>query len=82
MVCRNNRVDNPGLVADHGRPGVTFSWSIFLSPGMRNSGCAGLFLAPSGAQGVTMFVRLSVRSSGPSLSRALNLHFLTLDSSG
>ena len=34
------------------------------------------FLAPTGAQGVTIFVCSSVRLSGPSLSEALNLHLL------
>ena len=32
------------------------------------------FLAPSGAQEVTLSVRLSIRPSGSGLSRALNLH--------
>ena len=36
------------------------------------------FLAPSGAQGVTMSVRPSVRLSGTSLSKALNLQSLSL----
>ena len=37
------------------------------------------FLAPTGAQGVTMSVRSSVRSFGSNLSRALNLHLSTSD---
>ena len=45
-------------------------------------GMVDVFLAPSGAQGVTMFVRSSVRPFGPSLSRALILHLLASDSSG
>ena len=34
-----------------------------------------LFLALTGAQEVTIFIRPSIRPSGPSLSRALNHHF-------
>ena len=66
-------------------------FSMFLSSVFQNSkfdqhSLKGYFLAPSGAQGVTIFVRpfvrSSVRPSGPSLSRALILHLLASDSSG
>ncbi len=38
------------------------------------------FLAPTEAQGVAIFICLSFRLSGPSLSEALNLHLLGSDS--
>ena len=43
------------------------------------NGTKNVFLAPTGAQGVTMCVRPSVRSFGSNLSRALNLHLSNPD---
>ena len=54
--------------------------ALCFGPFLRLTDCINFFLAPTGAQEVIIFIRSSIRPSGPSLSSSLNLHLLGSDS--